>query len=467
MHNRCVSNEVRLWLLGGFRAEVDGQPVAAAAWRRRGATALVKLLALRPGHRLHREQAIDWLWPEAGATAGAARLNKALHFARRALGRDHLRLHDGLLSLAAGTLWVDLDALEAAAGRGDTEDALALYTGDLLPENRFDDWAEPRRAQLHEMVARLLLDQAADRAGRDDPAAAVAALERLVALDPLNEEAYARLMRLAAAAGARHVALRWYDRLTEVLHEHLGVEPDDGLRALQADIAAGRLGPGPAPATGPSSPPGPSPRPGAGPAAGPEERKLVTVLDMDLRGLPATPGQRDPERARRETITWTDLFCEVAGRWGGAVQRQVGGGVIALFGYPAAREDHAARALWAGFEVLQRTPVPVRMGADTGEVIAPDPAGSDPGSDLALTSIGGAVLDSAARLREAARPGTLLAAERTGRAAQPPSPSGASRFRFGPPPALGRVGGRGSAGGGRAAPGGTRGRAAGCAEPDR
>jgi DNA-binding SARP family transcriptional activator/class 3 adenylate cyclase len=427
VHNRCVSDEVRLWLLGGFRAEVDGQPVAAAAWRRSGATALVKLLALRPGHRLHREQAIDKLWPEAGATAGAARLNKALHFARRALGRDHLRLHDDLLSLAAGTLWVDLDALEAAAGRGDTEDALALYTGELLPENRFDDWVEPRRAQLHATVARLLLDQAADRADREDPAAAVAALERLVALDPLNEEAYARLMRLAAAAGVRHVALRWYDRLTEALHEHLGVEPNDDLRALQADIAAGRLGPGPAPATGPS------PLPGAGPAVGPEERKLVTVLDMDLRGLPAPPGQRDPERARRETTTWTDLFCEVVGRWGGAVQRHVGGGVVAVFGYPAAREDHAARALWAGFEVLQRTAVPVRMGVDTGEVIAPDPAGPDPGSDLALTGIGGAVLDGAARLREAARPGTLLAAERTGRAAQPPSPSGASRFRFGPP----------------------------------
>ena len=96
VHNRWVSDEVRLWLLGGFRAEVDGQPVAAA-WRRSGATALVKLLALRPGHRLHREQAIDKLWPEAGATAGAARLNKALHFARRALGHDHLRLHDDLL----------------------------------------------------------------------------------------------------------------------------------------------------------------------------------------------------------------------------------------------------------------------------------------------------------------------------------------------------------------------------------
>jgi hypothetical protein len=290
---------------------------------------------------------------------------QGLHFARRALGRDHLRLHDGLLSLVAGTLWVDLDALEAAAGRGDTDDALALYTGELLPENRFDDWVEPRRAQLHATVARLLLDQAADRADREDPAAAVAALERLVALDPLNEEAYARLMRLTAAAGARHVALRWYDRLTEALHEHLGVEPNDDLRALQADIAAGRLGPSPVPATGPS------PLPGAGPAAGAEERKLVTVLDMDLRGLPAPPGQGDPERARRETITWTDLFCEVVGRWGGAVQRHVGGGVVTVFGYPAAREDHAARALWAGFEVLQRTAAPVRMGVDTGEVIAP------------------------------------------------------------------------------------------------
>src|SRR5206468_4069998 len=145
-------------------------------------------------------------------------------------------------------------------------------------------------------------------------------------------------------------------------------------------------------------------------------------------------GDEDPERARRAAAVWTDLLCEVLERWGEAVQRLVGGGVVAVFGYPTAREDHAARALWAGFEVLQRIPVPVRLGVDTGEVIAPDPAYAS------LSDLGGAVLDRAARLRESAGPGTLLAAERTRRAAHH------GDFRFGPavrlaggaPPAVAR-----------------------------
>ncbi len=51
-------------LLGGFRVLVDGQPVPDAAWRQKRAAAVVKLLALEPAHRLHREQLIETLWPE-------------------------------------------------------------------------------------------------------------------------------------------------------------------------------------------------------------------------------------------------------------------------------------------------------------------------------------------------------------------------------------------------------------------
>ena len=51
-------------LLGGFAAEAGGSPVPDSAWRLRKARELVKLLALADGHRLHREQAMDVLWPD-------------------------------------------------------------------------------------------------------------------------------------------------------------------------------------------------------------------------------------------------------------------------------------------------------------------------------------------------------------------------------------------------------------------
>ena len=51
--------ELRVWLLGGFRVCVGGRDVAAAQWRLRKARALVRLLALAPGRRLHREEITD------------------------------------------------------------------------------------------------------------------------------------------------------------------------------------------------------------------------------------------------------------------------------------------------------------------------------------------------------------------------------------------------------------------------
>jgi DNA-binding SARP family transcriptional activator len=52
---------VRVWLLGWFRVGVGSRTIPQDAWRLRKAAALVKLLALSPGHRLHREQAMDLL----------------------------------------------------------------------------------------------------------------------------------------------------------------------------------------------------------------------------------------------------------------------------------------------------------------------------------------------------------------------------------------------------------------------
>jgi hypothetical protein len=55
----------RIQLLGGFDVVVDGVPLPTERWSRRQVTTVVKLLALTPSRRLHREQVIDTLWPGA------------------------------------------------------------------------------------------------------------------------------------------------------------------------------------------------------------------------------------------------------------------------------------------------------------------------------------------------------------------------------------------------------------------
>src|SRR3954452_9238902 len=75
-------------LLGGFAVSIGGVPVPPSSWARRHAAALVKLLALAPGHRLHREQVVDHLWPDDALDVASPKLHKAAHYARKLLGGE-------------------------------------------------------------------------------------------------------------------------------------------------------------------------------------------------------------------------------------------------------------------------------------------------------------------------------------------------------------------------------------------
>jgi predicted ATPase len=156
---------VTVTLLGGFAASVDGVDVPDSAWRLKKARELVKLLALASGNRLHREVAMDTLWPQLAPSAAANNLNQAVHVARRALGTEAIRLRDEVLSLAAE---VDVEVLERAAATARRlrtaaayGTALSLYRGELLPENRYDDWTEERREELAALAAELTDEAAA------------------------------------------------------------------------------------------------------------------------------------------------------------------------------------------------------------------------------------------------------------------------------------------------------------------
>ena len=157
--------DVTVTLLGGFAAAVDGEPVPDTAWRLKKARELVKLLALAPDHRLHREQVMDVLWRELAPAAAANNLHQAVHVARRALDPDAIRVRDEVLALAAD---VDVKRFELAAldaRRTGTpaayRAALAIYGGELLPENRYDDWAMGRRDELAELAEALAAELAA------------------------------------------------------------------------------------------------------------------------------------------------------------------------------------------------------------------------------------------------------------------------------------------------------------------
>jgi predicted ATPase/DNA-binding SARP family transcriptional activator/DNA-binding CsgD family transcriptional regulator len=250
---------VRVWLLGGFEVSIGHRTIGGDAWRLRKASALVKLLALAPGHRLHREQIMDHLWPDSGRRAASNNLRKTLHAARRTLdpaaGYLHLLSQDQSLVLGPrGDLWVDVDAFEEAAATARRSNdpaasraALDLYGGELLPGDRYEGWAEEPRHRLREMYLSLLLRLARLYEEHGDYEPAVEALRGVVAEEPTHEEAHVGLMRLYALSGSTGEALAQYGRLEEVLLRELGTEPTASSRALREEIAAGRFSPKEAP----------------------------------------------------------------------------------------------------------------------------------------------------------------------------------------------------------------------------
>jgi DNA-binding SARP family transcriptional activator/pimeloyl-ACP methyl ester carboxylesterase len=220
-------------LLGDFIVEIDGRAVPSGAWTRRQAAGLVKLLALSPGRQLHRERVIDSLWPELTVEEAAPRLHKAAHFARRAMARaDGIALRgDNVYLLPDAEVRVDVSDFDAAADAAlaqrtaaAADAALALFGGDLLPDDVYEEWTEGPRERLRLRHLTLLR-----MAGR---------WEELLEADPADEEAHLTLIRAGAEAGDRHGALRQYDRMARLLDRELGAVPGAEAVALRARLVA-------------------------------------------------------------------------------------------------------------------------------------------------------------------------------------------------------------------------------------
>jgi DNA-binding SARP family transcriptional activator len=210
---------VQVGLLGQFSVIIGERAVPADAWRRERGAALVKLLAVTPGHRLHREQVMDLFWPDLDPEAAGANLRKAVHFARRSLGEHEVIESSDALALAPGVeLEIDAHAFEqgakAALRAGDPaacERAANLYRGELLPDDRYVEWLEEPRKQLQQLYVRVL------RAGK--------LWQRLIAIEPTDEEAQCALMQAALDAGNRGEAIRLFKDLRERLRLDLGIGP--------------------------------------------------------------------------------------------------------------------------------------------------------------------------------------------------------------------------------------------------
>jgi class 3 adenylate cyclase/tetratricopeptide (TPR) repeat protein len=132
------------------------------------------------------------------------------------------------------------------------------------------------------------------------------------------------------------------------------------------------------------------------------ERKLATVLFVDLVDSSGLVQASDPEIVRRRVSRFFDHVSDCIERHGGTVEKFAGDAVMAAFGVPQAHEDDAERAIRAAIAVREGSNdegLQMRMGLESGEVVT---------EDTDSTFATGDAVNLAARLQQAAEPGQIL-----------------------------------------------------------
>ena len=408
--------EIEFKVLGPLEVVADGHPLEL---NRKMQRSLLALLLLDAGEVVSSDRLIEELWGNKSPKAAIHSLQNLVSDLRKVLGRDTVRTREPGYVLDVDRNRIDLHQFERlvalAAEGGDAErrssllrEALALWRGPPLADLTFEPFAHVEVARLEELrtAAREELMQADLDLGRHSRL--IPELEALVAAHQLRERLRGQLMVALYRSGRQAEALEAYRAARETLVEELGIEPSPELQQLEQAILRQDPSldlPEAAPSAATAAPPGE------------ERRKVVTLLFADIVDFTRLGASLDPEVLRDVMRRYFDTVRTVVERHGGIVEKFIGDAAMAVFGVPQLHEDDALRAVRSATDLREALVVvnddlerdhaltlQVRIGINTGEVLAGDAAAGQPFAT-------GAPVNVAMRLQQAALPGeTLLGA---------------------------------------------------------
>lgn len=208
---------VAITCFGGYRVAIDGE-VAALTQLRPQARWVLQILSLAPEHDHHRELLEDILWPGVDHSVACHRLQVAVSSVRSMFSEAHLvvrRRGESYRLCLPDRATVDVcdfeEALSRAAtlsARGDLrgrasarQEALNLYTGDLMPEISGSPHIDAERERLHRAAAAAAAALASDYRTLGEYEQALVTAQRSVQLDRYQDTAWAVLADLHETLG--------------------------------------------------------------------------------------------------------------------------------------------------------------------------------------------------------------------------------------------------------------------------
>jgi DNA-binding SARP family transcriptional activator/TolB-like protein len=240
---------VTLRVLGTFAIEANaGRPIAILV-RSRKARALLAYLAMKPDYRARREELATLFWGDNPDSLARHSLRQCLISLRQdlCLASEILSVDREAIGLRAQFVSVDARAFMSLA-RSAAPDGLAqaaeLWRGAFLPDlaldiEEFDCWHRQEAHRLSAVAAGVFQALCRNADANGDGEGAIAAAERLVALEPTREDRQRTALELFARYRGREAALSRAKLFTDLLRNELGVSPEAATRALIDAIKRG------------------------------------------------------------------------------------------------------------------------------------------------------------------------------------------------------------------------------------
>ena len=248
----AVQSTLRVRFFGHFEILCDDEVITLG--RNGKALTILKYLLAHRSRPVSQDHLMGWLWPESNLKRARWSLNSAIHGLRKLLSEcpalgspNYVLLEEGYYRLCSDVRVIaDVDEFDNRYERGrdlerarrmpqaaaEYEDAIALYRGDYLAEDLYEDWTMVERERLSnaymDMLGRLALYYM--EAGQHQES--IRACYRVLEKDRCHEDSYRVLMRCYAQLGLRGRALRQYRLCEKILRQEYGTAPSPDTQAL-------------------------------------------------------------------------------------------------------------------------------------------------------------------------------------------------------------------------------------------
>jgi two-component SAPR family response regulator len=244
---------IEVYCLGPFQVRVGWERIEH--WRSGKAKSLLKYLLAHHGRPVPRDALMEALWPGCEPVLANNNLKAAIRVLRETLSAAHdedrefawVVFEDGNYMVNPGAdLWSDTSEFEDHWARGwwlerdgrmedavvEYEAAEALYRGDYLEDDPYEEWTLLRREALKDTYLTILGKLGDYCMWTGDLENAIGYCQKIIAGDCCREDAYRRLMICHSRLGHRNRALAWYAICEKTVRAELDLPPDSQTKAM-------------------------------------------------------------------------------------------------------------------------------------------------------------------------------------------------------------------------------------------